>query len=106
MDSTRGDRNGGSRRFSHVGWESRNDLYCQFSSSGALRRHCRYGLLPSCLGLERQKDQGQRLRLSEQFGAVNAEVLRIESVLREVSAALGEHADFPTAIVPIVRRNG
>jgi|ERR1700675_393190 len=37
---------------------------------------------------------------------VNAEVVRIESVLREVSAALGEHADFPSAIVPIARRNG
>jgi hypothetical protein len=37
---------------------------------------------------------------------VNAEVVRIESVLREVSVALGEHADFPTAIVPIARRNG
>jgi uncharacterized membrane protein len=36
---------------------------------------------------------------------VNAEVLRIESVLREVSAALGTHADFPAAIVPIERRN-
>ena len=35
---------------------------------------------------------------------VNAEVVRIESVLREVSAALGEHADFPSVIVPIVRR--
>ena len=35
---------------------------------------------------------------------VNAEVVRIESVLREVSAALGENADFPSAIVPIVRR--
>ena len=37
---------------------------------------------------------------------VNAEVVRIESVLREVSVALGEHADFSTAIVPITRRNG
>jgi type II secretory pathway component PulJ len=37
---------------------------------------------------------------------VNAEVLRIESVLHEVSAALGEHADFPAAIVPIERRKG
>lgn len=36
---------------------------------------------------------------------VNAEVIRIESVLREVSAALGDHADFPAAaIVPIERR--
>jgi signal transduction histidine kinase len=35
---------------------------------------------------------------------VNAEVVRIESVLREVSAALGDHADFPAAIVPIERR--
>ena len=35
---------------------------------------------------------------------VNAEVVRIESVLREVSAALGENAGFPSAIVPIVRR--
>jgi hypothetical protein len=31
-------------------------------------------------------------------------VVRIESVLREVSAALGDHADFPAAIVPIERR--
>src|ERR1039457_3198555 len=37
---------------------------------------------------------------------VNAEVVRIESVLREVSAALGDHADLPVAIVPIERRNG
>lgn len=37
---------------------------------------------------------------------VNAEVVRIESVLREVSAALGDHADLPAAIVPIERRNG
>lgn len=36
---------------------------------------------------------------------VNAEVLRIESVLREVSAALGTHAGFPGAIVPIEHRN-
>jgi hypothetical protein len=35
---------------------------------------------------------------------VNAEVLRIESVLREVSAALGDHADVPVAIVHIDRR--
>ena len=35
---------------------------------------------------------------------VNAEVVRIESVLREVSAALGDHADLPAAIVPIERR--
>ena len=37
---------------------------------------------------------------------VNAEIVRIESVLREVSAALGDHASFPAAIVPIDRRNG
>ena len=37
---------------------------------------------------------------------VNAEVLRIESVLREVSAALGDHADLPAAIVPSERRKG
>lgn len=37
---------------------------------------------------------------------VNAEVLRIESVLREVSAALGDHADLPAAIVPGERRKG
>jgi type II secretory pathway component PulM len=37
---------------------------------------------------------------------VNAEVLRIESVLREVSAALGDNADVPVAIVPIDRRKG
>ena len=36
---------------------------------------------------------------------VNAEIVRIESVLREVSAALGEHADFPDAVVPTQRRN-
>ena len=35
---------------------------------------------------------------------VNTEVVRIESVLREVSAALGDHADLPAAIVPIERR--
>lgn len=35
---------------------------------------------------------------------VNAEVLRIESVLREVSAALGAHAGFPAAIVPLEHR--
>ena len=37
---------------------------------------------------------------------VNAEVVRIESVLREVSAALGDHAGFPAAIVPIDHRSG
>jgi hypothetical protein len=37
---------------------------------------------------------------------VNAEVVRIESVLREVSVALGDHATFPAAIVPIQHRNG
>jgi predicted PurR-regulated permease PerM len=36
---------------------------------------------------------------------VNAEVVRIESVLRDVSAALGEHAEFPDAVVPSERRN-
>jgi methyl-accepting chemotaxis protein len=36
---------------------------------------------------------------------VNAEVVRIESVLREVSAALGEHEEFPDAVVPSKRRN-
>jgi hypothetical protein len=36
---------------------------------------------------------------------VNAEVVRIESVLREVSAALGEHAEFPDAVAPSKRRN-
>ena len=36
---------------------------------------------------------------------VNAEVVRIESVLREVSAALGEHEEFPNAVVPSKRRN-
>jgi hypothetical protein len=35
---------------------------------------------------------------------VNAEVVRIESVLREVSAALDDHAGLPAAIVPIERR--
>jgi len=35
---------------------------------------------------------------------VNAEILRIESVLREVSAALGEHSDSPTAPVSIQHR--
>ena len=37
---------------------------------------------------------------------VNAEIVRIESVLREVSAALGDHAGFPAAIVSIDRRSG
>src|ERR1700686_3768706 len=37
---------------------------------------------------------------------VNAEIVRIESVLREVSDALGDHPNFPAAIVPIERRNG
>ncbi len=35
---------------------------------------------------------------------VNAEVVRIESTLREVSAALGDHAEFPATIVPIEHR--
>jgi hypothetical protein len=35
---------------------------------------------------------------------VNAEVVRIESVLREVSAALGEHEEFPD-VVPRKRGN-
>jgi hypothetical protein len=37
---------------------------------------------------------------------VNAEIVRIESVLREVSAALGEHADLPIAIVRGRRSEG
>ena len=37
---------------------------------------------------------------------VNAEVVRIESVLREVSAALGDHADVAAPVVPIKRRKG
>jgi predicted PurR-regulated permease PerM len=32
---------------------------------------------------------------------VNDELVRIESVLREVSAALGEHGEFPDAVVPL-----
>ena len=35
---------------------------------------------------------------------VNAEILRIESALREVSAGLGDHADSPVAVVPSNRR--
>jgi hypothetical protein len=45
-------------------------------------------------------------RSEQAIQQVNAEVLRIESVLREVSAALGDHADVPAAIVPIERRKG
>ena len=41
---------------------------------------------------------------SERFKQVNAEVVRIESVLREASAALGEHAEFPEAAVRSKRR--
>lgn len=33
-------------------------------------------------------------RTERAIGQVNAEIVRIESVLREVSAALGEHANF------------
>ena len=36
---------------------------------------------------------------------VNAEVVRIESVLREISSALGAQADFPSAILIIEHRN-
>jgi hypothetical protein len=36
---------------------------------------------------------------------VNSEVLRIESVLREVSAALGDQPDFPAATTTIERLN-
>ena len=36
---------------------------------------------------------------------VNAELVRIESVLREVSAALGEHAELPDAVLPSRLRN-
>ena len=36
---------------------------------------------------------------------VNSELLRIESVLREVSAALGDQMDTPVAPVAIDRRN-
>ncbi|MGB8729752.1 MAG: hypothetical protein WCC99_00805 [Candidatus Sulfotelmatobacter sp.] len=36
---------------------------------------------------------------------VNCEVLRIESVLREVSAALGDPTDSPAEIATIERRN-
>jgi type II secretory pathway component PulM len=35
---------------------------------------------------------------------VNAEVMRIQSVLRDVSTALGEHADLPAAIITAKRR--
>ena len=37
---------------------------------------------------------------------VNAEIVRIEAVLREVSAALGEHGDLPAVILGIDRRKG
>jgi len=37
---------------------------------------------------------------------VNAEVARIESVLREVSATVGHHPGIPAAILPIKRRKG
>ncbi len=37
---------------------------------------------------------------------VNAEVLRIEAVLREVSDALGTHAECSAATVPLERRHG
>jgi hypothetical protein len=44
-------------------------------------------------------------RNKEAIQQVNAEVARIESVLREVSDALGDHAVFPgVPIVPIDRR--
>jgi hypothetical protein len=36
---------------------------------------------------------------------VNAEIVRIELVLREVSVALGEHAASPDAVQPTKRRN-
>ena len=36
---------------------------------------------------------------------VNAEILRIEAVLREVSAALGEHSESLDGVVPITRKN-
>ncbi len=36
---------------------------------------------------------------------VNAEVRRIESALRDVSTALGEHADSSARIIPAKRRN-
>jgi hypothetical protein len=36
---------------------------------------------------------------------VNSEVLRIESALREVSAALGDQSGFPAATATIERRN-
>jgi hypothetical protein len=44
-------------------------------------------------------------RTEQAIQQVKAEVVRIESVLREVSAALGEHAEFPDAVVPSKRRN-
>ena len=37
---------------------------------------------------------------------VNVEGLRIESGLREVSAAVGAQKNFPAAILPIERRQG
>lgn len=36
---------------------------------------------------------------------VNAEVLRIQSVLRDVSSALGERVDLPAAIIPSKRKH-
>ena len=37
---------------------------------------------------------------------VNAEIVRIESVLREVSSALGDRAGFPASVLPMDRRSG
>jgi hypothetical protein len=45
-------------------------------------------------------------RNTQAIQQVNVEIVRIESVLREVSIALGEHAGFAAAIVPIERRKG
>jgi hypothetical protein len=65
---------------------------------GELNHHIRNGLQVIAYHNVTQRD----VRAVEQ---VNAEVVRIESVLREVSVALDDHSDFPpAAIVPIRHR--
>jgi hypothetical protein len=66
---------------------------------GELNHHIRNGL--QVIAYHNVPDRSERA-----IQQVNAEVVRIESVLREVSAALGDHADVPAAIVPIERRKG
>ena len=63
-----------------------------------LNHHIRNAL--QVIAYNNVSDRGERA-----IQQVNAEVMRIESVLREVSAALGDHPEHPVAPSPPEKHN-